>query len=187
MMLPVLRSDFSRRILLLPMSFSLFPRPLAWHIGLVLLATAMCSGCSRVPGIFNVIQPYRIDIQQGNVLNEEMVAQLRPGLTRDQVRFILGTPLLVDAFHAERWDYLFRLQVGQTGHVSERKLSVFFDDNGFLTRATGNVAAYPAGTQPQSASKMQVLDLGTVTPDEPMPPLTDEEGFWSRFLGSFGW
>ncbi|HCZ17273.1 MAG TPA: outer membrane protein assembly factor BamE, partial [Candidatus Accumulibacter sp.] len=46
-------------------------------------------------------------VQQGNVLTQEMVAQLRPGLSKDQVRFILGTPVLVDMFHLNRWDYFY--------------------------------------------------------------------------------
>ena len=82
------------------------------------------SGCSTVPRIVN---EYKIDVQQGNVLTQEMVAQLRPGLTKDQVRFVLGTPMLMDMFHAERWDYVYRLRNGATGDVEMRKFSVFFD------------------------------------------------------------
>ncbi len=56
--------------------------------------------------------PYRPDIQQGNFVSEEMLAQLKVGMTRDQVRFVLGTSLLTDIFHADRWDYPFRLARG---------------------------------------------------------------------------
>jgi outer membrane protein assembly factor BamE len=59
---------------------------------------------------------YKIDIQQGNVLTQEMVAQLKPGQTREQVRFILGTPLLADIFHQQRWDYVYRYHNGQTAY-----------------------------------------------------------------------
>ncbi|MCA1325325.1 outer membrane protein assembly factor BamE [Herbaspirillum sp. alder98] len=78
--------------------------------------------------LFGFLRPYRIDIQQGNFVSKEMVAQLRPGLTRDQVRFVLGTPLLNDMFHANRWDYDFRLAKGN-GEVMASRVSVFFKDD----------------------------------------------------------
>lgn len=78
--------------------------------------------------LFGFLKPYRIDIQQGNFVSKEMVAQLRPGLTRDQVRFVLGTPLLNDMFHANRWDYDFRLAKGN-GEIMSSRVSVFFKDD----------------------------------------------------------
>lgn len=66
-----------------------------------------------------------------------MVSQLKPGQSRDQVRFILGTPLLTDPFHAERWDYVYRLQPGR-GEVQQRRLTIFFSDDK-LARMTGDV------------------------------------------------
>ncbi|EJM98176.1 outer membrane protein assembly factor BamE [Herbaspirillum sp. YR522] len=78
--------------------------------------------------LFGFLRPYRIDIQQGNFVSKEMVAQLRPGLTRDQVRFVLGTPLLNDMFHANRWDYDFRLAKGN-GEIMASRVSVFFKDD----------------------------------------------------------
>lgn len=78
--------------------------------------------------LFGFLKPYRIDIQQGNFVSKEMVAQLKPGMTREQVRFVLGTPLLTDVFHADRWEYEFRLAKGNGELVSSR-VSVFFKDN----------------------------------------------------------
>lgn len=78
--------------------------------------------------LFGFLRPYRIDIQQGNFVSKEMVAQLRPGLTRDQVRFVLGTPLLTDMFHSNRWDYDFRLAKGN-GEIMTSRVSVFFKDD----------------------------------------------------------
>jgi outer membrane protein assembly factor BamE len=71
------------------------------------------------------LKPYRIDVQQGNFISQEMVAQLKPGQTRDQVRFILGTPLVADPFHASRWDYTFRLQKNR-GETTTSHVAVFF-------------------------------------------------------------
>lgn len=78
--------------------------------------------------LFGFLRPYRIDIQQGNFVSREMVAQLRPGLTRDQVRFVLGTPLLTDMFHTNRWDYDFRLAKGN-GEIMTSRVTVFFKDD----------------------------------------------------------
>lgn len=94
---------------------------------------AVAAGASGVQvsnkgsSLFGFLKPYRIDIQQGNFVSKEMVAQLRPGMTRDQVRFVLGTPLLTDVFHADRWEYEFHLAKGNGELVSSR-VSVFFKD-----------------------------------------------------------
>ncbi|KAF1041886.1 MAG: Outer membrane protein assembly factor BamE [Herbaspirillum frisingense] len=95
-------------------------------------ATAADNSGVKVSGksssLFGFLKPYRIDIQQGNFVSKEMVAQLRPGLTRDQVRFVLGTPLLTDMFHTNRWDYDFRLAKGN-GEIMASRVSVFFKDD----------------------------------------------------------
>ena len=84
------------------------------------------------------LAPYRIDIQQGNYISQEMVAQLKRGMTQDQVRFVLGTPLVTDLFHAERWDYVYQLdRPGQP--LVQRRLAVFFAD-GKLDRLEGDIA-----------------------------------------------
>lgn len=73
------------------------------------------------------LRPYRPDIQQGNFVSKEMVAQLKPGMTQEQVVFLLGTPLLTDMFHADRWDYAFRLQKGN-GEITTSHVTVYFKD-----------------------------------------------------------
>jgi outer membrane protein assembly factor BamE len=78
----------------------------------------------RFLGIF---RPYRPDVQQGNFVSQEMVAQLKPGMTQDQVVFLLGTPLLTDVFHSDRWDYSFSLQKGN-GEITTSRVTVFFKD-----------------------------------------------------------
>lgn len=94
-------------------------------------ATADQSGVQLIKkdgSLFGFLKPYRIDIQQGNFVSKEMVAQLKPGMTRDQIRFVLGTPLLTDVFHTDRWDYEFRLAKGN-GELMSSRVSVFFKDN----------------------------------------------------------
>jgi outer membrane protein assembly factor BamE len=75
-----------------------------------------------------VFSPYRPDIQQGNFVSQEMLGQLKVGQSRDQVKFILGTPLLTDAFHADRWDYPFYLARGD-GELTTSRVTVYFKDN----------------------------------------------------------
>jgi outer membrane protein assembly factor BamE len=75
--------------------------------GLVLTG---CESLDRTDSLFGLITPYRIDIVQGNVVTKEQLAQVKPGATKLQVRDVLGTPMLTDPFHADRWDYLFTLR-----------------------------------------------------------------------------
>ena len=72
---------------------------------------------------------YRMNIQQGNYLDPAAVAQLQNGMTRSQVRFLLGTPMLPDAFDRDRWDYLYYQKVGRLKKPDQRRLTVFFDDD----------------------------------------------------------
>jgi outer membrane protein assembly factor BamE len=94
-------------------------------VGLLALA-----GCS-FPGV------YKIDIQQGNVVTQDMIDQLRPGMTRRQVRFIMGNPLLTDTFHADRWDYLYSLQPGG-GERQQERISVIFNPDDQLVSLAGD-------------------------------------------------
>src|SRR5450759_2270398 len=82
-------------------------------------------GSARLP--MPGITPYRIEIQQGNFVSQEMVSQLKLGMSKDQVRFVLGTPLISDSFHADRWDYVFRRQRANSRELEQRKLAVFFE------------------------------------------------------------
>jgi outer membrane protein assembly factor BamE len=120
---------------------------------LVLLGLSACSGVETVTGY---LTPYKVDVRQGNFVTQEMVSQLKPGLTRDQVRFILGSPLVADMFHENRWDYIYRFKEGR-GAESQRRLAVFFEDDK-LARVTGDVIAEQAATP------------GAATPAPAAPP-----------------
>lgn len=97
----------------------------------VLAAALLTAACSTYDNtsrkVANAITPYRINIVQGNFVSREAAAQLREGMTRDQVKFLLGTPLLTDVFHANRWDYVFSFRRGNTPVVQQRSYTVFFD------------------------------------------------------------
>src|SRR5207237_4025407 len=79
-------------------------------------------GAPRIAGI----SPYKPEIQQGNYVSQEMISQVKPGMSRDQVRFILGTPLLTDIFHSDRWDYVYWREA-QNGKREERRVALFCD------------------------------------------------------------
>jgi outer membrane protein assembly factor BamE len=152
------------------------------RLSVAVLAMLALGACSSVP---RIVTEYRIDVQQGNVLTQEMVSQLRPGLTRDQVRFVLGTPLLVDMFHADRWDYVYRLQKGRTGEVELRRFTAFFDGEGKLYRVAGDVVAEQSAEEPTPDVKSRVLDLGSIDGDVPIPP-QEERGFFGRMMEKVG-
>ena len=109
-----------------------------------MISVAALAACKEAPQLPSVISPYRIDIQQGNVVTQEMVSKLKVGLTRSQVRFVLGTPLVVDAFRTDRWDYVYLLQ--RQGKPDERRrLTVLFEEDK-LVRMDGDVALVEGGT-----------------------------------------
>lgn len=152
---------------------------------LLLLATfcVALGACSVKPRFIN---EYKIDVQQGNVLDQDMVNQLKPGQTRDQVRFLLGTPLITDIFHQQRWDYVYRLQSGRTGQVDTRRLSVFFDADGRLERVDGDVAVAETAELAMPGSRSRLVDLGSLPSDAaPLPP-RQEPGFFRRIMNMFG-
>ena len=94
-----------------------------------LFALAALSGCSSLQtsdSFLGVITPYRVEIVQGNVVTKEQVAALKPGLSRAEVRDILGSPLIADPFHAQRWDYVFTIK-RQGTEPQSRRVMVLFD------------------------------------------------------------
>src|SRR5688572_11233124 len=100
-------------------------------IRVLALAAAPSLGACSLPTIPGVT-PYRMEIQQGNFISQEIVSRLSPGMSKEQVRLTLGTPLLTDIFHADRWDYIYwRERPG--AKREQRKLTVYFED-GKLTR-----------------------------------------------------
>lgn len=122
---------------------------------------ALLAGCANVPEVTSLLTPYRIDIRQGNFVTQEMVTQLKLGQSRDQVRFILGTSLLTDPFHNDRWDYVYRFQPGH-GEAQQRRLSVYFTD-GKLSRIDGDVVSNPPAPVPTA----RVIEIGPTAGKDP--------------------
>jgi len=91
---------------------------------LSLAAVLALSGCSyfQFPGV------YKVSVQQGNIITQDMVDQLKPGMTKSQVRYVMGTPLIADSFHQDRWDYYYSLKRGNGEETRERLIVLFKDD-----------------------------------------------------------
>jgi outer membrane protein assembly factor BamE len=114
------------------------------HLLIPVLLLGLVAGCSSLH-----IGPHRIDVQQGNALDQENVARLKPGLNRSQVRFLLGTPLLVDPFRTDRWDYVYVYY--KAGKLAEQKhISLFFEGD-TLTRMEGDLPVLEPAAQPPAA------------------------------------
>ena len=114
------------------------------HARLLILSAALpllLSACATSSWP-TVLQPYQFDINQGNILEDDKMAQLKLGMSKDQVRFILGTPMLDDMFHANRWDYVYFHKAGKDAPV-QRKFALFFDANGKLERSEPPLADLP--------------------------------------------
>ncbi|MEK7361033.1 MAG: outer membrane protein assembly factor BamE [Pseudomonadota bacterium] len=182
----------------------MFLRALAAIAALLLVSC----GSGRLP--MPDMTPYRMEIQQGNFVSQEMVAKLKPGMSKDQVRFVMGTPLITDSFHGERWDYVFRRQMANSRELEQRKLAVFFED-GKLKRVEGDVtpaAGADAGglkmpeERPASAAAPLSRPAAQTSSEAPKPaPAADkpaaapvpsgdskpqEKGWWERLKDKVG-
>ncbi len=116
------------------------------------MALAACSTANNVSSrLAGIVSPYKIDVVQGNFVSREQAAALQPGMTRVQVRDILGTPLLMSLFHADRWDYVFTFK-RQGSEPQARKVTVHFKGD-LLER-------FEAGELPTEAEFVASLDSG---------------------------
>ena len=123
------------------------------------LASLILAGCSER---FHIV--HKIDVQQGNVVTQDRVDQLEPGMTRNQVQYIMGSPIVVDVFHQGRWDYLDFMKPGY-GDISMERVTVHFEGDS-LERVTGTLL--PSGTGPDPEASRQVTVV--VPPQERIPP-----------------
>ncbi len=136
------------------------------------LFVLLLSGCNKekIPGV------YRIDIQQGNDVNQEMISKLKPGMTKSQVSYIMGTPLLIDTFHPNRWDYIFSFHPGN-GQREQRRVTLFFDEQEKLSHLDGDIRTVTEmpSTEGQRAESNVVV------------PLTEKKtGFFQGLLNTIG-
>lgn len=139
---------------------------------LLALAPLLLSACagtgnvslSKPETLFGMLEPYRIDVVQGNVVTQEVIAQIQPGLGRMQVKEILGTPLLADPFHNDRWDYVFTIR--RQGVADQRRtVTVFFK----------NDAVERFDTEPLPSEREFVAAIDKPVKGQAAPNLTPEQ------------
>ncbi len=131
------------------------------QLSLVSLLFVSLAGCSyfQFPGV------HRINIQQGHIITQDMLDQLQPGMTKRQVRFVLGDPLLPDTFNDDRWVYYYSIRRGSSGHLFQRSLNVHFED-GVMTHYDGDYIPSRPGDAPVT---------GDADADLPTPPGEDDD------------
>lgn len=147
-------------------------------IGFVTLVTL--TACQQVP-MLPGISPHRIEIQQGNVVTQEMVAKLKPGMTRQQVRFVLGTPPIVDPFRQDRWDYVYYHK--KAGKVVEHGRLILMFDGDTLKTIEGDVVAAAPGPMSGGADAPEKKPAAA---NAPAAAPVEEKGFFGRLLDKIG-
>ncbi len=108
-------------------------------VALPVFLMAVLTGCESLQSsdnILGVVTPYKVEVVQGNVVTREQAAQIKPGMSRAQVREVLGSPLLTDVFHANRWDYVFTIR-RQGAEPQQRRIVVLFDAEKLLSFDAG--------------------------------------------------
>jgi outer membrane protein assembly factor BamE len=171
----------------------------------IVLLVLLVSGCKNVP-LLPTVTPYKMDIQQGNVVTQEMVQKLQPGMSRSQVRFLLGTPLIVDPFRVDRWDYVYLYKKGDQP-AEQRRLIVIFKDDKLLRTDGDQMPPGPAASSAAGASAKPAAGSESIpptaadTPAATAPPTAEEgssaepakkesqpeeKGFFGRLLETLG-
>lgn len=135
-----------------------------------ILLAILCTACGTA---LPTVKPYKLDVQQGNVVTSKMLLQLRPGMTKSQVRFIMGTPLIQDSFHDKRWDYVYQLR--ENGKITEQRRVILDFENELLKSVRGDVT-------PTSADKAKDTDLPVDTGTRVVKPSAkpEEKGVMSK-------
>jgi outer membrane protein assembly factor BamE len=134
---------------------------------LISLVVAICSGC------VSHFSAYKLDIRQGNFITPEMRDKLKLGMSRQQVRYVMGTPLLSDTFHGDRWDYIYSLAQHDTV-VEKQVLTLYFEGDN-LTRIDDSAmpASVPAPAIEQSASAVIAVSAVAAAPIVAAPTVPD--------------
>ena len=136
-------------------------------LGVLGLTLAGCQSLQTSDSFLGVITPYRIEVVQGNVVTSEQVALIKPGQTRAQVRDILGSPLLTDPFHADRWDYVFTIR-HQGAAPQLRRVAARFKDEAL-------VSLEGAADLPSERDFVASIDTFKTSRNAPPLVLTDEQ------------
>lgn len=153
------------------------PHPRSLVLVLVVALLTGCASSAEKPAVteksgFHILpRVFRFPIQQGNVITQEMVDKLQPGMTRSQVRFIMGTPLIADTFNQNRWDYLYTLKMPSGKELREQMTILFEGDRlvgisgDYLPGGAANGAAPAGEPAPQAQPKPEATKSEAGTPE----------------------
>lgn len=130
------------------------------------LTIAACTSTTRIPFV------YRIDIHQGNIYNQDMVDQLKPGMSKRQVAFVMGTPLIEDAFHSNRWDYIYSDEPEGEDRVEKKFTAVFDGDE--LVGVEGDLR--PNNNPSSEGNKDVMVNI---------PKIERQKTLWDSITGMF--
>jgi outer membrane protein assembly factor BamE len=141
----------------------------------VILLAVFCVSCGTA---LPTIKPYKLDVQQGNVVTSKMLLQLRPGMTKSQVRFVMGTPLIQDSFHGNRWDYVYQMR--EKGKIIEQRRVILDFEGDSLKTVRGDVI--PKGSEPKSDEGVASGGTRVINPtDKPAEKgMLDKLKFWKK-------
>ena len=141
---------------------------------LIFISLCLLCACSRsYDGGFNAPLLHKIDIQQGNVVDQKMLDQLKPGMDKKQVKFIMGTPVLIDPFHNERWEYIYSFQEG--GTVREQRHITLHFENDKLAYISGDIEI---SNIPRQEYKIITEENAIIVPISDK----EEKGFFGRLF-----
>jgi len=155
-----------------------------------ILISSHISGCDRrSDGSLKIPLVYRIDVQQGNVIEQSMIDKLEPGMSKAKVKFIMGTPLLVDPFHSDRWEYIYSVEPGD-GERAQRHIALFFKDDK-LTHLEGDITQGIRHSEDDTAESSNIVVTGERKKKGFFSGLfvsdkkkKDDEGFFDGWFGS---
>jgi outer membrane protein assembly factor BamE len=145
---------------------------------IVSIMSVIVTGCSSnwmpssgnwLPGV------YKIDIQQGNIVTQEDINRVKPGMTQRQVRFLLGTPLVTDGFHKDRWDYLYTFRPGGK-KTQKQQVTLYFEDNK-VARIEGDIYPQPVDDQIASVDKQTIVTIN---------PKPQKKSWFDKIIGTIG-
>ena len=150
---------------------------------ILLPAILFLSACTWEPDLSDIGLPrvHKVDIPQGNVIEQDQINQLRPGMNKQQVRFVMGTPMLDDSFHANRWDYIFRFKPGY-GDIDFKQATLYFNNEDKLVSIQGT---FRPGDEAEARTSTEIV----VVPleDYENDGSNGEKGWWASFVDFFAW
>ncbi len=143
----------------------------------------LLTSCTWAPDLSDIGLPrvHKVDVPQGNVVEQDQINQLRPGMNKQQVRFVMGTPMLDDSFHANRWDYIYRFKPGY-GDIKFKQATLYFNESDKLINIQGTFRPGDKAENTHITTEIVVVPLEDYDGSD-----NSEKGYWGRFVDFFKW